>query len=367
MTQALNTPMSEMHARLDARVRAMIDLHFDPIDGAAYWIARAKSLGFNPQCDIRCIESLSLLGDMRASDLRARPLLDYIPRRFHNRMSEFTIVQTGGTTTGIAGGFGAWTAYRNDDLHAAFVAPFVSAASALGFPWRQCWLFVGPSGPHVIGRVVPHLARALGSAEPFSVDFDPRWANQLAPESFARERYLAHVVDQAMAIVDRQEITVLFTTPPMLRAMASRMTDGQRKTIRAVHYGGLPISPQAMSRFQQEVFPRAVHLSGYGNTLFGCCLELSTELGREIDYFPHGDRLVLEVVNERGERVSDGESGTVRFTRLDESMLIVRMIERDVAESVSCPDRAPHGFHLPGVRNPHAPLDTPAGVPDALY
>jgi thienamycin biosynthesis protein ThnN len=367
MMGTLSACGSDARARLDARLRAMVELHFDPMDGAAFWVDRAKALGITPRAEIDCIESLPLLGEMDASDLRARPLLDYIPRRFHGRMSEFTIAQTGGTTTGAAGGFGAWTAYRQDELLAAFVEPFVSAATALGFPRGQGWLFVGPSGPHVIGKVVPHLARELGSAEPFCVDFDPRWANRLTPGSFARARYRTHVIDQAMAIVDRQDVTVLFTTPPVLHAMAERMTDRQRESIRAVHYGGVAIAPETMRQFQQSTFPRAVHLSGYGNTLFGCCLELSTKLGRAIDYFPHGERLLLEVVDDGGEPVAPGESGRVRFTRLDESMLIVRMIERDVAQSIRCPAGAPRGFHLPGVRDPHTPASTPSGVADPLY
>ena len=367
MTGTLSTCGSDAKARLDARVRAMVELHFDSMDGAVFWVDRAKALGITPHAEIDCIESLSLLGEMATSDLRARPLLDYIPRRFHGRLNEFSIVQTGGTTTGAAGGFGAWTAYRRDELLAAFVEPFVAAATALSFPSGQCWLFVGPSGPHVIGKVVQHLARELGSAEPFSVDFDPRWANRLAPGSFARARYLAHVVNQAMAIVDRQGVTVLFTTPPVLHALADRMTDRQRNSIRAVHYGGLAIAPETMRQFQESTFPRAVHLSGYGNTLFGCCLELSTRLGRAIDYFPHGDRLLLEVVDDHGEAVAPGESGRVRFTRLDESMLIVRMIERDVAQSVRCPAGAPRGFHLPGVRNPRTPASAPSAAADALY
>ncbi|MCP6726024.1 hypothetical protein NL526_28610, partial [Klebsiella pneumoniae] len=86
--------------------------------------------------------------------------------------------------------------YRSDELLEAFVDPFVSAARALGFPTSEQWLFIGPSGPHIIGKVVKHLAGRFESAEPFSVDFDPRWAKKLPRGSFAAHRYLAHVVEQ---------------------------------------------------------------------------------------------------------------------------------------------------------------------------
>jgi phenylacetate-coenzyme A ligase PaaK-like adenylate-forming protein len=272
------------------------------------------------------------------------------------------VAQTGGTT-----GPGAWTVYDRHDFFAAFVDPFVSAAGAVGFPHGEQWLFVGPSGPHVIGKVVKHLASAFGSAEPFAVDFDPRWARKLPEGSFGRQRYLAHVVDQAMSVVDAQDVGAVFTTPPVLRALARRMSDAQRDRIRAVHYGGLAITREEMREFQANAFPRALHLSGYGNTLFGCCLELSTELGREIDYFPHGDRLVLEVVDARGAPVPRGAPGAVRFTRLDRSMLIVRMRERDVAEPIPCPAHAAPGFGLAGVRNPHTPVAVVPGASEGIY
>jgi phenylacetate-coenzyme A ligase PaaK-like adenylate-forming protein len=348
--------------RVDAHVRERIALHFDPIEGAPYWLDRQRALALDVRREVRRFDDLALLGDMTSADLRGRPLLDYVPRALHGTMSNLTVAQTGGTS-----GPGAWTVYDERDLAAAFVDPFVSAAGALGFPRRAQWLFVGPSGPHVIGKVVRHLASAFGSPEPFAVDFDPRWAKKLPEGSFARQRYLAHVVDQAAAIIESQDVAALFTTPPVLRALAARMSAAQRERIGGVHYGGLPISPAEMSEFQTSVFPKAVHLSGYGNTLFGCCMELSARVGRPMDYFPHGDRLVVEVVDENGTPVPAGAAGRVRFTRLDRSMLIVRMRERDVAEPVPCPAHAAPGFGLAGVRNPHTPPAVVSGANEGIY
>jgi thienamycin biosynthesis protein ThnN len=348
---------------VEDRFRRVVAVHFHPAWGAAYWLDRARSLGIDPRRDLRMLDDLRLLGEMTPADVRRRPLLDHVPRRLHERLDQLIVAQSGGTTSGG----GTWTAYREDEFVEAFVLPFLVAASALGFPAREQWLFVGPSGPHVIGKVVRHLAAAFGSAEPFAVDFDPRWAKKLPEQSFARQRYLGHVIEQVMLVIQTQEVGVLFTTPPVLDVLAQRMSPAQRARVRGVHYGGLPVGPEEMLRYQAQAFPAAVHLSGYGNTLFGCAMELSTRPGREIDYFPFGPRLLFETVCEDGSPAAAGETGQVRFTRLDETMLLVRMRERDHAQLIDAPAGAPAEFVLPGLRNPRTPVDHAAQLATGIY
>ena len=108
----------------------------------------------------------------------------------------FVIGETAGTS-----GEPRATAYRDDEFQAAFVTPFLRVAEATGFPRGEPWLWVGPSGPHIIGKVVRELARQTGSMDPFSVDFDPRWAKRLAEGSLARQRYLDHVTEQALDVL----------------------------------------------------------------------------------------------------------------------------------------------------------------------
>lgn len=347
---------------LEDRLRRVVAVHFHRELGTPYWLDRAKALGIDPVRDIKTVEDLALIGDTTLSEMRGRPLLDYVPRAFHETLNQFIVGQTGGTTGG-----GTWTVYRVDEFHEAFVNPFAVAAKHLGFPRGEQWLYVGPGGPHIIGKVAPHLARTVGSGDPFSVDFDARWAKKLVDGSFARDRYAQHVVDQAMTVIESQHIGVLFITPVVLGRLATRMTVEQRERVLGVHYAGMAISPQELERFQIELFPNAVHLCGYGNTLFGCCLELTGVDGRPLDYFPHGNRLLLDVVDDRGKRAADDEIGTVRFTRLDESMLFVRMIERDEASRVVVPEDAPEGYGLPGVRNPGTRVFAASKVSMGLY
>ena len=119
-----------------------------------------------------------------------------------------------GETAGTSGEPRA-TTYRDDEFQAAFITPFLRVAQATGFPRGEPWLWVGPSGPHIIGKVVRELARQSGSMDPFSVDFDPRWAKRLADGGLARQRYLEHVSTQALDVLAREPISVLFITPPV--------------------------------------------------------------------------------------------------------------------------------------------------------
>ncbi len=362
MTIAPHARMEEPLAHVEDRLREMIAMHLDPVGGAPFWIDRAAARGV----DIRRIADVwtivDSLGEMTPRDLLGRPLPDYIPRRVHHRLDRLILGQTGGTT-----GPGAWTAYNQEEFNQAFITPFVHAAMHLKFPVAGTWLFIGPSGPHIIGKVVRRLANAMRSADPFSVDFDPRWARKHPEGSFARSRYVEHVMEQAMRILDEQKVTVLFTTPAVLELLHPRMTTIQRLRIEAVHYGGMALTREELLAFQTEHFPHALHLSGYGNTLFGCCLELSASVGRELNYFPHGRRLFFEVVDDTGQPAAPGEIGTVRFTRMDETFLILRMRERDEAALVPPPREAPPGFMHHGLRDPRPARQLAAASTSGLY
>jgi len=361
MTQA-GTCLGEVSGSLVNvdRLGHLMDVHFDSNWGTKFWIDRAQRLGVDPRNDVECFEDLAVLGDLSAHDLRQRPLTDYIPRLFHDQVGKMVLGQTGGTT-----GAGTWTAYREDEFESAFVEPYALAAAHVGFPRGERWLFIGPSGPHIIAKASPRLARRVDSPEPFSVDFDPRWARKLPDDSIASQRYAQHIVDQTMDVINTQDIGVLFATPAILARLSQVMTEAQRLRIQGVHYGGMALDTDLLRSLQTESFPNAIHLSGYGNTLLGCCLELSAEPGRTPAYFPMGERLVFETLDANGKPTKFGEPGQLRVTRLDETFLIIRLLERDHARLVAPPDDAPQGFALPGVSNPiphHDPDSAPTSA-----
>jgi hypothetical protein len=201
--------------------------------------------------------------------------------------------------------------------------------------------------------------------DPFSVDFDPRWAKRLADGSMARQRYLDHVTSQALDVFRREEIGVLFITPPALAALAARLSDKEREAIHGIHYGGMSLTPDTVNDFR-AAFPHAVHLAGYGNTLFGVVMEVADSHRQAMDYFPLCDRVRFSIVawQEHGDSVENwpprlcdrGEAGRVLFHRFDESCLLISVIERDQAERIPpSPESRALGGRADGLRNPQTP------------
>jgi hypothetical protein len=337
-----------------------LEIHLDPNWGSTYWLQRQERLTWSIQAEIQEMKDVWKLGLLPVSDLRKYPVKAFIPKRFHHLFSQFILGETAGTS-----GEPCATAFRNDEFQEAFITPFLKVADATHFPKSEPWLWLGPSGPHIIGKVVRELARQSGSMDPFSVDFDPRWVKRLAEGSMARDRYLQHVISQALDILNREEIGILFTTPPTLKALAERMTDRQRESLHGIHYGGMSISPQTLNDFKLA-FPAAVHLSGYGNSLFGVVMETVDTYRSAMDYYPLGERVIFQVIewdkndsdNERFRPVpcDRGQPGRLLVHRLDESCLLLNVLERDQAERVApVPAAIALGGISDGLRNPQVP------------
>ncbi len=350
----------------DGRLRELLALHLHPRHGSAYWLRRQAGLGWDIRDRVRSIADLAALGRMPVDDLRRCSVRDFIPKALHGALNRFVTGETAGTS-----GQPCATAYRDDEFESAFIAPFLQVAEATDFPRGVPWLWVGPSGPHIIGKVVRELARRTGSIDPFSVDFDPRWAKKLAVGSLARQRYLDHVTAQTLDVMRREEIGVLFTTPPALTALAAKLTDRERDAIRGIHYGGMALTPGVVNDYR-EAFPNAVHLAGYGNTLFGVVMEVADRHRAAMDYFPLGDRVLFDVVRDADAwppaPVEHGERGRVMFHRLDESALLVNVVERDEAERIDlCPEARALGGTADGLRDPMPPAALNSKLQHGLY
>ncbi len=343
---------------LNDHLQHILRLHFDATWGAPYWLERAPGLDFDPVQDIQSPKDLLRFPPFPRSDLESRPVEDFIPRKFHDQLDDFVTTETGGTT-----GAPARTAFREDEFHAAFVTPFVRASEIVGFPLGLHWLFIGPSGPHIIGKAARACAKATGSMDPFTVDFDPRWARKLAAGSFAQKRYLSHVAEQAVAILHSQSIGVLFATPPVLRVLGEELSPPIREAIRGIHLGGMAADTAFWQQLSGAWFPNASVLSGYGNSLAGMCPQLAHTPGKPPEYFPHGLRLLFHIENPQQD-----SWGTVCFHRLDESAFLPNVVERDEAALTSAPESDKgRGFLLPGLIDPRPPHTAPESRSQGLY
>uniref|UniRef100_UPI0029F4D890 hypothetical protein n=1 Tax=uncultured Ilyobacter sp. TaxID=544433 RepID=UPI0029F4D890 len=304
----------------DEHLRRILRIHFDPDGGAPYWLKRQRELGFDVVSEIQSLADLPRLGAFDENALRDQPLRDFIPISRRAALAGAIVTETGGTT-----GAPKRTVFAREEFEEAFITPFVRAAQHAGFPLGATWLWVGPSGPHVIGQAAAWCATALGSPQPFSVDFDPRWFRKLPADSLARERYMEHLLEQALHVITREPVEVLFTTPIVLEQLAERMNTAARERVRGVHYGGMRVEPALLHKAQTEWFPRAVHLAGYGNSLFGLCMEFGGAPDRQLRYYPYGARHVVRI----------GDNGRVWMSRLDPTVLIANLAERDRATTTA--------------------------------
>lgn len=348
----------------DEWLREVLQVHFDKNCGTPYWLRREKELSLSVLEEIRCVGDLKLLGPMKEEDLSTVSLEEFLPRIFLDKKGQLIIGETGGTTGRIK-----TTAYSDVEFTYALVDFLKYVFEKRGFPRGLNWAYLGPSGPHIMFKNAQSLARALGSLEPFSVDFDPRWIRKMKTDSFGFERYKDHVLAQAERIFSVQEIGVLFTTPVVALALGERLSPPKRRKVRGMHLGGMTLTPKDY-RKAREAYPNAVIVPGYGNTLFGAALELSPSPDGSVSYYPPGPRLILKVIPKNGlsdeqriaKEVAFGEKGQIMFHRLDKCFFIPNMVERDEAERVP-PDREwkKWGFCLDGVKDP-GPLSGPGSV-----
>ena len=337
------------------RLERVMACHLDPTGGSAYWLEKARQRGIACS-DVRTIEDIARFGPMDEAALQTRPIEDFIPQSSLQRRPELILGETGGTK-----GKSKVTAYREDEFHEAFVEPFLRVARHRSFPEGENWIWIGPGGPHVIGKAAQACARAYGSTDPFSVDFDARWAKKLPPGSMAARRYLAHVVQQSIDLIETQRIGVIFSTPKVFEKLGESMSDVAREAIKGLHFGGMPVDGPLMGRLV-AAFPNAVLISGYGNTLFGMCPEFTGVYDRAIHYFPFGDRLVFQTVQPDGNLsdeaklcapAAEGEPGQILFSRLDETFMILNMFERDEGTLIRPPaELHALGFRACGVADP---------------
>lgn len=353
---------------MSLHLQRVLALHFDEEHGSPYWLEQQAKLGFSVVEEIGSIKDFPRLGPFDLNALRTRPYSDFIPRAVLDK-EPLIFAETGGAT-----GTPATTAYTQSDFTAAFVQPFLALINQSDIFSAGHWLWLGPGGPHIIGKAAQRIAQLTTGKDAFSIDFDPRWFRRLAPGTLSRSRYLAHVLEQAMRIIAQQDIRFLFCTPVVLRDLLSQMTSSQKRIIRFVYLGGMAINAEDMALFSEHL-SSADFLCGYGNTLFGVTHEMkiarpSSELRY---YYPTSERLHIRVVippladASAAERlvcdVDYGERGQVVMSRIDESCFLPNVLERDDAIFL-----APLGkLSAPGIGDPKPPIHHQLTIDTGIY
>jgi phenylacetate-coenzyme A ligase PaaK-like adenylate-forming protein len=334
LPDTLSAKVREAKEQLDAHVRSTVAWHFDPETGCPFWLDFAAGLSWDPRKEIRCFEDLRKFPPFEDSWLRGGPVRRWIPRGLAGKPAY--VFETGGTT-GVPKSRVAIEDFRID------YELFSDTLPEEYFPRGANWLMLGPSGPRRLRLAVEHLSQHRGGIC-YCVDLDPRWVIKLikAGRSEDLDRYKAHVIEQAITILNAgHEIRCMFTTPKLLEALAEaldhRGTSIREAGITGIFAGGTEFTPQFTRFAMEELLGPGVYMTPtYGNTLMGlaCSKPVTAADGYKISYYAPQPRAAIEVVslNDYDRVVEYGETGRVRLTTLTRETFIPGFLERDEGE-----------------------------------
>ena len=333
----------EAKAQLDAHVREIVEWHFNPETGCPFWLDFAAKLDWEPRREIASFEDLRKFPPFEDDWLRGGPVRRWLPKGQAGKPL-FTF-ETGGTT-GVPK-----SRLQIEDFRIDYEM-FSKTLPDEYFPRGANWLMLGPSGPRRLRLAIEHLCQHRGGIC-FCVDLDPRWVIKLIKRGKSAELdlYKAHVIDQAITILEADhEIGCLFTTPKLLEQLAeeleNRGTSIKATGIRGIFAGGTEFTPQFTRFAQEELLGEGVYITPtYGNTLMGlaCSKPVTREDGYKITYYAPQPRAVIEVVSadDRDRVVDYGETGRVRLTTLTRDTFIPGFLERDEGERERSCDEYP--------------------------
>jgi hypothetical protein len=326
-TMAAASKLETAATELDAHVQEIVRWHFSPETGTPIWLEWADRAGWNPAEEVRGFDDLQRFEHFDGELLRTEQPDRWIPRAFAGR--PFTIFETGGTT-GMPKQRIGWDDYKVD------YTEFSERLDDAAFPRNGYWLMMGPTGPRRLRLAIEHLANVRGCSCYF-IDLDPRWVKKLlADRKFDEAKaYMAHVVDQALIILQNRRIDALFTTPKLLEALSEKVSIPEAG-IKGVFCGGTEMSPQYVRFLVEEVLENETLLvPTYGNTLMGlaCHKPLTPDDDYSVTYYAPQPRAVLRVVEpERPDDLVDYDAwGRVELTTLTREFFMPRFLERDEA------------------------------------
>jgi phenylacetate-coenzyme A ligase PaaK-like adenylate-forming protein len=316
-------------------LRAVIQWHFSPQTGSAYWLERAKTLDFNPLIDVKTFEDLALFPNI-VDELRGVPVRDMVPAGYGPTPPTPTIYESGGTT-------GApkrviflpdWAEQLTGWLVARLDEPALHDRGSL---------FVGPSGPHMFGQIQKYVAARLNSVL-FYIDLDPRWVKKLVARGAGEESgaYVEHIVEQARLILRTQDITRLITTPPLLQAIArhDELVDAINDKVARIQVSGAHLDTDTY-HVLRDIFPNIKLDDIYGSTMILGASRARDALSEDdpVIHDAYSPYITFSVIDpQSGRPVSYGERGQVVMNHISKAMFMPNNLERDTAVRIPGPD-----------------------------
>lgn len=322
----LDVPRSLPVQDSEAYLRAAIAWHFGEDTGSPFWLRTAEMLPFNPLTDIKAFRDLRLFPNL-VNELRRVPVEDLIPRGYGSPPPLPQIFESGGTTGAPK------RTVQMPDWIAQVVEWQTEDFARGGFLRGQGFLCLMPSGPHGVGYFSRLVSERLGSVF-YPIDLDPRWVKKIAARNAATEvaAYVDHVIEQAVFILQTQNVANLHTTPPLLEGIArdDRVADLVNDKIRYLLLSGAHVDIDTLDLLR-EIFPNTAITMAFGSTMV--LSQAVTRVDNEAFVFdPRTPYVVFWVVDpDTGEEVPYGQRGQVVMNHISKGMFIPNNLERDSA------------------------------------
>ncbi|PQQ38504.1 phenazine antibiotic biosynthesis protein [Photorhabdus luminescens] len=313
----------------DVYLSQIMNWHFSPETGSPFWLEKRKILDFDPLQDIRTFSDLRLFPDI-ADELRDVPTENLVPRGLQNAAIA-GVFESGGTTgrPKRVVVFEEWleqlVTWRLSDMKVVNTGAINNTLALV------------PSGPHVIGAISRLRARANGGHF-FTVDLDPRWVKKMIQQGdlAGMEAYCEHILDQAEDIINRQNISYLIVTPPLLERMVRRaaLVSHLNKSLDLIAWGGTHMDPDTQAFLQSSVFPDVKITASYGSTMI--LGESKSRDNQDFEGSPIFDsfapNVLFEVIDPLTQKpVPFGERGRVVMNYINKFALFPNILERDTA------------------------------------
>lgn len=340
----LDVPRSVPVDDPEAYLRTAIAWHFGEDTGCRFWLRTAQTLHFDPLTDVKVFTDLRLFPNL-VHELRRVPVEDLIPRGYEfpgsagSRAPLPQVFESGGTTGAPK------RTVQMPDWIAQVVQWQTEDFAAGGFLAGQGFLCLMPSGPHGVGYFSRLVSERLGSVF-HPIDIDPRWVKKLAARNAAVDvaAYIDHVIEQAVFILQTQNVANLHTTPPLLEAIArsDQVVDLVNKKIRYLLLSGTHVDTDTLDVLR-NIFPTITITMAFGSTMV-----LSQAVTRTTDddsfvFDPRTPYVVFWVVDpDTGEQVPYGQVGQVGqvvMNHISKGMFIPNNLERDNAVRMLGPAR----------------------------
>ena len=329
----LDVPRSVPIEDHEEYLRAAMSWHFGGDTGSPFWLRTAKTLDFDPLADVNTLNDLRLFPNL-VNELRTAPVEDLIPRGYGSQGSRGSqaplpqIFESGGTTGAPK------RTVQMPDWIAQVVQWQTEDFATGGFVPGLGFLCLMPSGPHGVGYFSRLVSERLGAVF-HAIDIDPRWVKKVAARNAATEvaAYVDHVVEQAVFVLQTQNVANLHTTPPLLEAIArnDRVVDLVNDKIRYLLLSGAHVDADTLDLLR-EIFPNTTITMAFGSTMVLSQAVTRTVDGGSFVFDPRTPYVVFWVVDpDTGQQVPYGQRGQVVMNHISKGMFIPNNLERDLA------------------------------------